>query len=425
MLGVHGDTVVLGLASAADVLPAALLLLQVEAGGVWEEEEGEEHAGQAEPRHDVELRLCVDVVVEDGGEEGTKLADGGGDTVGGRANGRGEDLGGDEEGNGVGSELVEERRQKVHGLEGTNTLDRGVVLVVERRNNKQDEVHEETQLHHVLATEELVVDEEGGEVVSAEGDDDVDQVPGPAGHDGGAFGGEDLDELRLEQLVAVEEDVVAEPRAGGGDQATAKVGEGQAERLGVVAGDVDLLLGHVQLLAGKRHLVGTVVDEPERAEGGESEGDAEGPLRHVDRVRRVAAVVEDEHEDDENDLIPELTPALHEEGHGDLATTVETILLGGHSAGPGGVLHGGGGRHRVLTTNTNTVEEERNSVADDPALEVETPRGSEHEQTAKHDQRILDETPSATKPVRVSAVKVPSMEREETTHQSPSTPTRT
>lgn len=398
MLGVHGDTVVLGLASAADVLPAALLLLQVEAGGVWEEEEGEKHAGQAEPWHDVELRLRVDVVVQDGGEEGTELANGGGETVSGRTDGRGEDLGGDEEGDRIGSELVEERRQEIHGLEGGNTLDRGVVLVVEGGNDKQDEVHEESQLHHVLATEQLVVDEEAGAVVSCERDDDVDQVPCPAGHDGGSVRGEDTDELRLEQLVTVEEDIVAEPCSGGGEQAATKVGEGQAERLGVVAGHVDLLLGHVELLAGKRYLVGTVVDEPQRAEGGESEGDAEGPLRHGDRVRWAATVVEDEHEDDEDHLVPELTPALHEEGHGDLAATMETILLGRHSAGSGGVLHGGGGRHRVLTTNTNTVEEERDGVADDPALEIETPRGREHEQTAKHDQRILDETPSATEP---------------------------
>ena len=46
-----------------------------------------------------------------------------------------------------------------------------------------------------------------------------------------------------------------------------------------------------------------------------------------------------------------------------------------------------------------TVEEERPSIADNPALEVQTPRSREHEQPNKHDGGILDETPATTNPV--------------------------
>ena len=38
-------------------------------------------------------------------------------------------------------------------------------------------------------------------------------------------------------------------------------------------------------------------------------------------------MVEDEQQDDQDDLVEELTPALHQESAGDLAATVETILL--------------------------------------------------------------------------------------------------
>lgn len=160
MLGVHGHAVVLGLAALAEVGEAALLLLEVEAGGVGQPEEGHQHAGQAEPGHDVEAHLDVDVVEQDGREERADLADGGGEAVRGGADGRGVDLGRHEEGDGVGAELVEERGEEVHGLEGFDASDARVVLVVERGHDEEDEIEQEPDLHHHLAAVQLVVDQE-------------------------------------------------------------------------------------------------------------------------------------------------------------------------------------------------------------------------------------------------------------------------
>lgn len=105
-------------------------------------------------------------------------------------------------------------------------------------------------------------------------------------------------------------------------------------------------------------------------------------------------MVEDEQQQDEEDLVEELSPALHEEGGGDLAATVQTILARGDLAGADGVLHGGRGGHGVLTTNADTVEEQRDGVAGDPAVEVGAPGGREHDETDEHDDGVLDETPA-------------------------------
>lgn len=161
MLLVDGHTVVFTLATRADVLPSSLLLLEVETGGVREEDGGDEHAAKTEPWDDVELLLRSDVVVQHGREEGTALSDGGRETVSSGTNRCGEHFSGDEEGDSVRTELVEERGEEVHGLEGVDTFDAGVVLVVEGWNDEQDEVHQESELLHPLATVVLVVDKEG------------------------------------------------------------------------------------------------------------------------------------------------------------------------------------------------------------------------------------------------------------------------
>ncbi len=122
MLRMDGNAVVFLGAPVPEVGPAALLLLEIEPGGVGEEEEGEQHAGETEPGDDVELGLVVDVVVQDGGQEGAGLANAGGETVGAGTDGGREDLAGDEEGDAVGAELVEERADEVHGLEGVDAV---------------------------------------------------------------------------------------------------------------------------------------------------------------------------------------------------------------------------------------------------------------------------------------------------------------
>jgi len=169
VMWVDGNTVVVVLTTGTDVSPAAFLLLEVETGGVGHEDEGEEHAEETEPWDEVELGLRVDVVVDDGSKESTHLTPGGGETVGSGTDGSWEAFGGDQEGHAVGAELLEERGQEVHGLESLDTGDAGVELVVESRNNEEDEVHEETKLLHVLTANNLVVDEESGKVVTRKG----------------------------------------------------------------------------------------------------------------------------------------------------------------------------------------------------------------------------------------------------------------
>ena len=161
MFGVHGRPVVFMLPAGANELPAPLLLLQIQAGGVGQKEPGDQHAAEAEPRHHVELRLRVDVVVHDRRQQRAQLAAGRGEAVGGGADGRGVDFGRDQEGDGVGAELVEEGREKVHGLEADDVFLLGEVVVVKRRDHEQDKIHEEADHLHLLAPVELVIDQEG------------------------------------------------------------------------------------------------------------------------------------------------------------------------------------------------------------------------------------------------------------------------
>lgn len=114
--------------------------------------------------------------------------------------------------------------------------------------------------------------------------------------------------------------------------------------------------------------------------------------------------MEDEEENDQDGLVEELTPTLHQEGHGDLATTVKTIIACRNASGASSVLHGSSGSHWVFTADTNTVEEKRPGVANNPAVEGSTPRSYEHEKSNEHDDGILDETPSTTETKQMSII---------------------
>lgn len=109
--------------------------------------------------------------------------------------------------------------------------------------------------------------------------------------------------------------------------------------------------------------------------------------------------MEDEQKNNEDDLVPPLTPALHQESGGDLAATVESVVASRDLAGADSVLHTRGGSHRVFTSNTDAVEEQRPDVADDPAVQGGAPSRSKHEKTDEHDDCILDETPAAPEPI--------------------------
>lgn len=77
------------------------------------------------------------------------------------------------------------------------------------------------------------------------------------------------------------------------------------------------------MLASGSHLKCTEIDKPKSANGGNGERDTVGPLSGDFGVWRVAAaMVEAQEQDDQDDLIEELTPALHQEGAGNLAPSV-------------------------------------------------------------------------------------------------------
>lgn len=329
VLGVNGRTMVVLLAASAEEVPAALLFLQVETGGVGKEEEGQEHTGQTEPRDHVEFGLGVDVVVQNGCQERTGFTTGRRHTMGCRTNWGGEDLSGNQESDRVGAELVEERAQEIHGLEFLDVLGRCVVIEVEGWNDEQDEHQQESDHLHPLATIELVVDQERGHVVTCERDTHIAQVPQPGRHNRAVIRANDIDEFGLEELVSVEENIVGEPSAGGSKDTEAEILEGQVKRLPVVTGDRALFLGSRQLFASSLHVVGTVVDQPQRAHGRDSKRNTVGPLSGDSRVRRVSRTgVEAQEKNNEDDLVKELTPALHQESAGNFASTVQTVFLG-------------------------------------------------------------------------------------------------
>ena len=109
--------------------------------------------------------------------------------------------------------------------------------------------------------------------------------------------------------------------------------------------------------------------------------------------------MEDKEQDDQDDLVEKLSPTLHQESTSDLATTVKAILLSRNLTRTDSVLHTCGRSHGVLAANTDTVEEERPDVADDPAVLCNTPGGSEHEKTDEHNDCILNETVATAEPV--------------------------
>ena len=93
-----------------------------------------------------------------------------------------------------------------------------------------------------MESEESGVWELTGEVVPAKGHADVDQVIQPSWHDGLAVVRDGTDEFRLEQLVAIEEDVVGVPATSGCNYAWAEISKRKLEGLSIVASNLGLLL---------------------------------------------------------------------------------------------------------------------------------------------------------------------------------------
>ena len=108
--------------------------------------------------------------------------------------------------------------------------------------------------------------------------------------------------------------------------------------------------------------------------------------------------MEDEEEDNEDALVEQLTPSLHQESKDDISSTVQLVV--GLGLGSDRFRFQRSGRcHGVLSSDSDTVEELTPGVADDPAVEGCTPRSSEHDETEEHDEGVLDETKLSTDPV--------------------------
>ena len=109
----------------------------------------------------MKFRCGGDVVIHDGGSQCAEFATCGGETVGGGTDWSWVDFSGDKEGNGVGAELVEEGGKEVHGLELCDVCRGFVVIIVEARDDEEDEVHEEANHLHLFAAVKFIVNEEG------------------------------------------------------------------------------------------------------------------------------------------------------------------------------------------------------------------------------------------------------------------------
>src|SRR5690242_11374433 len=96
------------LAAGTNACPPALLLLEVETSCVGKEDPGHKSTDETKPGNEVELRLSVDVVVQDRGEQSTRLTGSSREPVGSSTDGSRKHLGSDQERDGVGPELVEE-----------------------------------------------------------------------------------------------------------------------------------------------------------------------------------------------------------------------------------------------------------------------------------------------------------------------------
>jgi hypothetical protein len=109
-------------------------------------------------------------------------------------------------------------------------------------------------------------------------------------------------------------------------------------------------------------------------------------------------MVEDDEQKDQENLVEKLSPTLHQEGTGDLSTTVETIFASADSTRPDSILHARGCRHRIFASYADAIDEQAPGVKNDPAFLSYTPCSGEHDKTEQHDNGVLDQAPSSTEP---------------------------
>lgn len=149
------------------------------------------------------------------------------------------------------------------------------------------------------------------------------------------------------------------------------------------------------------HSVESVVREPKGHERHDTELNTERPLRRGLAVRWVCSAVEDQEQDNQDDLVEHLSPTLHQERENDVSTSMKLVvsLVDSCASTLGLVFHRGGRRHRVFSTDTESIDEQTPTVADDPAVQTCSPHGGQHDQTEEHDEGVLYESGFSADPV--------------------------
>lgn len=137
--------------------------------------------------------------------------------------------------------------------------------------------------------------------------------------------------------------VYLQPSWCGTKQARSEILQRGLQGMDIITRDVGFCFSCIQSLRCKWHLEPSVVDEPGCSDCGKSERQAESPEGRCLRIWWLSFVTTSDHKnDDENGLVNELTPSdrsyvslwnlmvsscsqhspLHQESHGDFATTM-------------------------------------------------------------------------------------------------------
>lgn len=91
---VHSDTVVLVSSTLSDIRPISVLFSKIETGRVRDEEEGDKDTSETKGEDNPESSVSVDVIVDNGGKEGTNFTGRSRKTMSGSSDGDGENLSG-------------------------------------------------------------------------------------------------------------------------------------------------------------------------------------------------------------------------------------------------------------------------------------------------------------------------------------------
>ena len=250
-----------------------------------------------------------------------------------------------------------------------------------------------------------MVNKNRSHVVTGHLDTNVDQIVKPLGTKRVRVVGitfrltsNNVNELVGENLVTVEEKVVAEPTHGRSKETMPVMVQRKLERSNVVTRGVQTCLSISESALSVLDPVVTVVREVKRDSGNKAKRHTERELSGIGLDGRLECVVEDQEKDNQKTLVHKLTPTLHQESQQHVTTTVKTVSCD-RSKAVTVTLHSTRRGHGVLTTHTNTIDKQRPSIANDPTVHGDTPHARKHYRTQRHDQSILHHTKLTTNPV--------------------------